>query len=1004
MHSKLSIMFILAASVATFAAPSCPGGAKPFEGTGRAATESKARENANSDIARLFSNIKVDILDELTQRDTNGDVKEYANYQRKIKVEGGLYSAFVKDTEYPYPKENGQFVARRYLCPNDAAKPYLDSLKIINQRVAIQKVNNSFCESLYKTYSPKVVFFERILERFGETAQVAEYKKVEKECDDLRGSIRKGFVGFEEALDKAVAEISTKQGKVKTKIVIAEIYASSSNVADFISTELESKLVKVKTFAIGPAIIPNEQTKIGPMKDADAIAIGKSSKANIVIVGSFKPFEGFSHFMIKALEVPSTNIQISKTLAMHTDKVRPDDDVLAGLITDKLSAITEDALAYLNKGEDLYRAKKYDEAIKEFDMALAINKNLADGYYLRGAAYFFKGNGDRAIEDWTTAIRIKPNYYQALSGRGLVYQFKGNGDRAIEDFNAALRIKPDDYETLLNRGAAYDSKGNYDRAIEDYNAALRIKSDFLYVALTNRGLVYSNKGNYDRAIEDFNAALRIKPDFSGALFNRGVAYAKKGNYDRAIEDYNSALRIKPDYHQALLNRGIAYTIKDNLDRAIEDWESVLRIDPNNANAKKYLEKARQEIKPDEHLALFDRGVAYAEKGNYDRAIEDFNAALKIKPDFYLALKNRGIAYSNKDNYDRAIEDFNAVLRIKPNDHEALYNRGSAYDDKGNYDRAIEDYTAALRIKPDLHQALFNRGLAYKHKGNYDRAIEDYTAALRIKPDKFQALNNRGLAYDEKGNYDRAIEDYNAALRIKPDYQEALNNRGIAYVQKGNLDLAIKDWEAVLRIDPNDANARRNLERARQLTASKTSQATPKQSSPIPTASSLRDTRDNKTYKVIKIGTQTWMAENLNYNASGSKCYDNKESNCQKYGRLYNWATAKKACPSGWHLPSKTELETLVSFVGDEPKTKLKATSGWRSTNGTDDYGFSALPGDYGYSSGFGGGVGGSGYWWSSTEGGNAYYAYYIYMREGYPFDGEYTRKDDYLYSVRCVQD
>jgi uncharacterized protein (TIGR02145 family) len=170
---------------------------------------------------------------------------------------------------------------------------------------------------------------------------------------------------------------------------------------------------------------------------------------------------------------------------------------------------------------------------------------------------------------------------------------------------------------------------------------------------------------------------------------------------------------------------------------------------------------------------------------------------------------------------------------------------------------------------------------------------------------------------------------------------------------------------------------------------------------------LTDERDGKTYRPVQIGKQMWMAENLNYNASGSKCYDNKPANCDKYGRLYDWETAKKACLKGWHLPSDKEWQELVNFAGGDKVAgkKLKAKSGWNSNgNGTDAYGFAALPGGYGSSDGyFGTTVGLNGYWWSATES-NADNAYGRYMSYYY----EYVHYDDIgkylLFSVRCLQD
>jgi len=172
---------------------------------------------------------------------------------------------------------------------------------------------------------------------------------------------------------------------------------------------------------------------------------------------------------------------------------------------------------------------------------------------------------------------------------------------------------------------------------------------------------------------------------------------------------------------------------------------------------------------------------------------------------------------------------------------------------------------------------------------------------------------------------------------------------------------------------------------------------------------LQDKRDGKTYKIVKIGEQTWMAENLNYDAEGSKCYENKPENCEKYGRLYNWETAMTFCPSGWHLPSNDEWNALMKAAGGELTAgkKLKAKSGWadykdNTGNGTDDYGFSALPGGHGGHGNFGD-AGNTSLWWSSSEY-DSVSAYGRLIHSGDDGNYWYAAITSYLRSVRCVRD
>ena len=176
-----------------------------------------------------------------------------------------------------------------------------------------------------------------------------------------------------------------------------------------------------------------------------------------------------------------------------------------------------------------------------------------------------------------------------------------------------------------------------------------------------------------------------------------------------------------------------------------------------------------------------------------------------------------------------------------------------------------------------------------------------------------------------------------------------------------------------------------------------------------------DNRDDKIYKIVEIGNQVWMAENLAYKAnSGCWAYDDNSSNVTKYGYLYNWETANKVCPDGYHLPTDDEWKELEIELGMTQTEadkygyrgtigyQLKSETGWYNNgNGTNESGFNAFSG--GFSNGYSCSVNSSGYWWSSTLSSSSD----VWYRRLFYTDAEVLRSNtnrDYGLSVRCLMD
>lgn len=184
---------------------------------------------------------------------------------------------------------------------------------------------------------------------------------------------------------------------------------------------------------------------------------------------------------------------------------------------------------------------------------------------------------------------------------------------------------------------------------------------------------------------------------------------------------------------------------------------------------------------------------------------------------------------------------------------------------------------------------------------------------------------------------------------------------------------------------------------------------------------LTDSRDKQEYKTVQIGEQTWMAQNLNYkykDEEESFCYDGREDYCAVAGRLYTWDAvqySENICPKGWHVPSREEFIQLLTDVGgtvwnngDTIAPALKSRIGWRPINGvdgngTDDFGFSAIPAGQRPEPGKPHHVGGLGTFRTSTEY-NDSSAYVLDLNTA----GDLVLVDlgpkTYAFSIRCLKD
>lgn len=505
------------------------------------------------------------------------------------------------------------------------------------------------------------------------------------------------------------------------------------------------------------------------------------------------------------------------------------------------------ALAHLHKGDAA-------AAVELLENALSIAREIGwteEGAILAklGNAYRDLGNMQEALEYYelalarTRAIDDRKNIGAILNSMGNLHRRSGRLTEAISLYEQALQIAEEVGDRsgaamiLAHLGICYRRQQETPRAIALFERALDISREVgdregEGRALGNLANAYSDLGDVRRSIEYSQQGLAIAQETGNrraegiALGNLGLAYQNLKDSQQAIQYCERSLAICRDIGDVLgsartgLTLAIALSESKKIPEALQHAELSLQaaVQIGNeqlaAGARELIEQIRQRSKHNEH---WEKGVAYANNGRWDEAIQEYQAALSLSPDNAAIHYNLGVAYLTKGLCEKAVPEFETALRLFPDFPEARSGLGNAhydladeYNKRGQLQDAIREYQAAISIDPDNVVAHLDLGIALAGLGHFEHAVEEYHAALRLQPSLAKAHDGLGMVFSQLGQLADAASEFQQAVEVDPHYAGAHFNLAGLYWQQDRPHDAIREYQIALDLDPADIQAHCNL--------------------------------------------------------------------------------------------------------------------------------------------------------------------------------------------------
>ena len=388
------------------------------------------------------------------------------------------------------------------------------------------------------------------------------------------------------------------------------------------------------------------------------------------------------------------------------------------------------AQEFFKKGEEAFKERNYNKAVKNLNRAIKINKNIDPyAYYYRGLAYRIKKDYFRSIEDLEqfkrneTSVNVDNELSDNYFKRSYSAFNKGNYSEAISDMEESInlleglkKIKEVELrESITRKKTKRVNEIRKERA--ELNTKVSKINIFLSDAFYKRGMESLNNKEYEAALTDFKAS-RSKNNknreaslgISRTYLERGKEFEKNGNQVKAMEDYAGALsfeenlsetlqwirkddKVRKTLSKHLIDNAMTLKKKGELDGALKNIETAQKLTPENPEIKTYLSRI-----------LTSLGDSCIKNEKFKDAEKYLSRAIKMNPDNKKAMTKRALCKLNLKNYDGAIEETNNVLKLDKTFVDAFLVRGTAYFYQKKYNKAKEDLEKVRRLDPGSNNA------------------------------------------------------------------------------------------------------------------------------------------------------------------------------------------------------------------------------------------------------------------------------------------------------------